>query len=77
MAPGGYSFHTLFKNYYKAQNPHLITLKFCTAKQHIKANSQTKFCMILINFQDIINSYLREKLKVLSRLEGKLFTKMV
>ena len=57
-------FRTLFKIRYKTRNPYLITLKFGTDKQHIKGNSQTKFCMNLINFQAVINNYPHEKIKM-------------
>jgi len=67
-APGGlgYSFRTLFNNCYKTRNPYLITLKFGADKQRIKVNSH---CMNVIYFQDVINNYLGEKLKVLSYLQ--------
>jgi len=51
----------------KTINPCLIALKFGTDKQNIKANFHIKFCMNLINAQDVINDH-RVKITRVSRL---------
>ena len=50
--------HTFKKTCYKTINPNSIALKVGTI--NILVNFRTKFCMDLLNVQNVINDHLRE-----------------
>ena len=67
-------FHTLCKNCYKTQTCNLIALIFGKNEEHVMVDSHTKFAVNLRNIQGVMSVYLHKKIKLLSRLQGKLST---
>ena len=67
------SFRTLSKNYYKMQMCNSIATIFGTNEECVTVDSRTKFVVNLSNIQGVMSVYSRKKkIKLLSRLQGKL-----
>ena len=66
------SFCTLCKNFYKMQTCTSIALIFGTNEEHVMVDSRTTFVVNLRNIQGVMSVYSHKKIKLLSRLQGKL-----